>query len=95
MNRYRNPWYKKTIQGGVEFYENDKKPMLVHRGVTVYKILDKHYDFVYEGCALTQRAGATRAIEIIDGLLGGTEVVCDAVADHLEQFGHTPRRYSS
>ncbi len=93
MNRYRNPWHKETTQTTPEFYQNEARQVLEHRGVKVFKLFDRGYDFVLSDCCITQRAGVTEAKREIDALLDGRTPTCDTVANHLRSQGFKPLTY--
>ena len=90
-NQYRNLWAKSLKLP--EFYRNDANELYSHRGVSVYKVFDKHYDFVIGGACITQRAGAKDRKKVIDGILDGQEPVSDVVAAHLKTLGFSPLTY--
>ena len=76
MNAYKNPWHKPTAYGyddtyGPEIYRNNASVHFTARGFTVYKLNDKHYDYVYNGVCITQRAGASNPGEVIDSIIAG------------------------
>src|SRR5689334_6224148 len=76
LSTYKNPWHADGY--GPAFYSTDKKPMLTYRGVQVFKICKERYDYVMNGVCLTQRAGATRAREVINAILDGQDPHCAA-----------------
>lgn len=92
-NRYRNPWHKSCNTPRPEFYENSAKQVLIHRGVRVYKLFERGYDFVLGDCAITQRAGITEAKREIDALLDGQTPTTETVANHLKSHGFKPITY--
>lgn len=92
-NKYKNPWYKETTRTTSEYYENNARQVLEHRDVKVYKLFENSYDFVLNGCCITQRAGITEAQREIDKLLDGKTPTCDTVASHLRANGHKPITY--
>ncbi len=93
MNRYRNPWHKETIRATKEFYENNAPQVLEHRGVKVFRLFDKAFDFVLGDCAIAQRAGITEAKREIDALLDGQTPTTETVATHLISHGFKPITY--
>lgn len=78
-NKYKNPWANDLNQKKPEFYENNAPVVLEHRGVKVYKLWEKSFDFVFNGVCITQRSGASKAKEIIDSLLNGEVPVSEQV----------------
>lgn len=93
QNRYRNPWFKSCNAPRAEFYENDAPQVLEHRGVKVFKLFNKGYDFVLGDCCITQRAGITEARREIDELLDGNTPVCNEVAQHMIAHGFNALTY--
>lgn len=87
-NRYKNPWHKSCNTPRPEYYENDAKQVMEYRRVKVFALFAHGYDFVYEGCCITQRAGVTEAKREIDKILNGETSVDITVARHLRQYGH-------
>ncbi len=94
MNRYRNPWFKSCNTPRPEFYENTAKQVLIYRGVRVYKLFERGYDFVLGDCCITQRAGVTEAKREIDKILDGQTPVSQPVYDFLKSSGYAPMSYS-
>ena len=93
MNRYRNPWHKSLNIPTKEFYENDAPMVAQYRGVKIYKLWNKAYDFVFGDCCITQRAGITEHKREIDHLLDGQTPCGTEVFKHLTANGHTPISY--
>jgi hypothetical protein len=96
MNRYRNPWHKTLNMPKPEFYENSAPVVFEYRGVTVYKLFNHGFDFVFEGCCITQRAGCDRGAKAraaIDEILDGNQPVDSNVADHLTKYGFPALTY--
>ena len=75
-NEYLNLWHEDRSGNkyGPAVYRNDACAVLEYRGVTVYKLHNQSFDYVFAGAAITQRAGfnADRAKGVIDGLLDET-----------------------
>lgn len=94
-NRYRNPWARTLNIPKPEFYENNGPQVFKHRGVEIFRVHDRQFDFVLSGCCIAQRAGftATEAAKVIDGLLDGETPVADVVAVHLKAHAHNPITY--
>lgn len=88
-NRYRNPWHEETLARRPEFYENNAPQVFEYRGVKVFKLNDRHFDYVLAGTCITQRAGfdKDKAGLVIDGLLDGEQPTCKPVADHISLSG--------
>ncbi len=63
-NKYKNPWAKDLSIQMPEFYENNAPIHLEYRGVIVYKLREKSFDFVLDGCCITQRAGAKKTEQV-------------------------------
>jgi len=78
-NRYRNPWHDpRNPKWTREFYENDAPKVFSYRGVDVYRVGMKHFDYVMNGCAITQRAGCdcgSNARVVIDALLSSKDAL--------------------
>lgn len=55
----------------------------------MFKLNESSYDFVLGDCAIAQRAGASKAKEVIDGILGRDPgmYICEAVLTHLAAHG--------
>lgn len=94
-NRYRNPWHKGLNIPKPEYYENDAPCVGNYRGVVVYRLWDTSFDYVLEGCCITQRAGFSRErfTGVIDAILDGKEPVADEVAEHVRACGFSPMTY--
>lgn len=92
-NRYKNPWFKSCNTPRSEYYENNAPQVLEHRGVKVFKLFDKAFDFVLGDCCITQRAGITNAKHEIDELLNGNTPTDDGVARHLKKHGFKSLTY--
>ncbi len=94
-NKYLNPWRTGLIRSSVpEYYENDAPKVFSHRGVDVFKLSDKSFDFVLAGCAITQRAGASDPAKVINQILDGETPVGDQVAKHLCAHGFNAMSYA-
>ena len=65
-NRYFNPWHKR---GQATHYENDACCICEYKGFRVFKLFDKAFDYVFDNCCITQRAGASNPEKVIDELL--------------------------
>ena len=65
-HKYYNPWHK---IGEPTHYENNAKCVCEYRDFRVYKVHDKHFDYVYDNCCITQRAGASDPKRVINTLL--------------------------
>ncbi len=97
MTRYLNPWHEsRSFRRTPQYFEHDGAQVgAVYRGVTIYRRPEGYYDFVFDGMCVTQRAGITEAIAVIDGILDGNDAyVCDTVAAHLREHGHKAKGYS-
>jgi hypothetical protein len=94
-NRYRNPWAKILNVPKPEFYENNARVIFTFRGVSVYKLGEQSFDYVFSGCCITQRAGfnEANARKIISDILDGNDPVAQPVADHLKRNGCKPLSY--
>ncbi len=88
-NKYLNPWSELTKRGYPEFYENDARCVGRHRGVSVFKINDHQFDYVFADVAITQLAGfsSDRLVEIVDSMLDGERPLCNASVKHLKAHG--------
>lgn len=86
LNRYRNLWRKRTNVRGPEFYENNARCILEHRGVMVYHVAS-HYDFVLGDACISMRAGITNARDVIDEMLNGIQPCSKEVASHITASG--------
>lgn len=76
--KYKNPWHRTDNSTyGPAFYEHDKKPIVTHRGVSVYKVFEGRYDYVLNDVCITQRAGASKPKDTIDSILDGTDIYSD------------------
>ncbi len=93
-NRYRNPWHKGGVTLKPEFYEHNSQCLYDQNGWTVYRQPGGCYDYVFAGCAITQRAAASRPSETIARIIAGYEMVHDDVAAHLRAHGLTCKSYS-
>lgn len=93
-NRYRNLWRSELIRHAPEFYENDAKQVTEHRGVKVYRLHSKSFDYVLAGVCIAQRGGCGSAIDVIDEILDGRKPVADKVAAHVKAQGFTPLSYT-
>jgi len=87
LNTYRNPWQHGAKNGSPAIYTNNAPCILEHRGVRVFRLNERSFDFVLGDCAITQRAGASNAKTTIDGILDGLTHVSDTVAAHLASHG--------
>lgn len=80
--RYRNPWHDPTRSAdpinNPEYFEHDKKPMFTHKGVQVFKVWERRYDYVLQGVCITQRCGASR--EVIDDIMRGVQTLSASAA---------------
>lgn len=96
-NRYRNPWANETLVKRQEFYENDAAMIYEYRGVQVFKLHENHFDYVLDGCAISQRAGFPKSEDerksIIDGYFDGSTLCCETVAAHINANGGTAISY--
>lgn len=73
-NSYQNPWHKPhDATYGTAQYQNNGKVICEYRGFQVIRVHDRHYDYVYKGKCVTQRAGASDPKPVIDGILDGTD----------------------
>lgn len=70
---YKNPWYEPGGKYGPPVYTHDKRPMIDYRGVRIFKVWERRYDFVMNGVCITQRAGASKPRELIDDILDGKD----------------------
>ncbi len=75
-----NPWYdaaRISNSKPVLAYEGNR--LLSYRGVDVYRNLSGSWDYLYNGMAITQRAGFNkdRARAIIDGILSMSDESMD------------------
>lgn len=93
-NRYQNLWANLLNVKKPDFYENNAREIGSHRGVVVYKLFDHGYDFVIGDACITQRAGCTEMVQVIDDILDGRSPVSDVVAMHLRKLGFAPLTYS-
>lgn len=93
-NKYRNLWHKDLNVPQPEFYKNEARCILEHRGFKVFKLFNEHYDFVLEDACVTQRAGVSKAKEVIDSILDGKEVVSRQVKDYFNKKGYNFKTYS-
>lgn len=89
QNTYKNPWQKGAKNGSPAIYQNNAPCVFEHRGVKVFKLNESSFDFVLGDCAIAQRAGASKAKEVIDGILGRDPgmYICEAVLTHLAAHG--------
>lgn len=78
-NKYRNPWHKDLNLPKPEFYQNDAPKFFEHRGVQVFKLAPKSFDYVLKGVCITQRAGARDPQELIDAILDRRQPISDQV----------------
>jgi len=71
--RYRNPWKHNGQRYVDAFYEHNLAPVRVHRGFSIYRIHDAHFDIVKDGVCITQRAGDTNKglNRVIDNIVDG------------------------
>jgi hypothetical protein len=93
-NRYRNPWHDKLNVPKPSHYENDAPMVAEYRGVRIFKLFNRAYDFVLGDTCISQRAGITDHRKVIDDMFSGESCCCQAVADHLRAEGHNPMTYS-
>ncbi len=89
-----NPWHDAArISNSKPVLSYEGRCLLSHRGVEVYKNPAGSWDYVYEGMAITQRAGINkgRACDIIDGILSMSDESMDwmltsrAVQAHIKE----------
>lgn len=92
-NKYRNPWFRSCNTPRPEFYENDAPKVFEYRGVVVFELWRGSFDYVLGDCCITQRAGMSKATEVIDEILDGETPVDNTVAKHLRACGHSPITY--
>lgn len=89
--RYRNPWFDQCLTARAEYYENDAPCVFSYRGVDVYKLWGTSYDYVLNGCCITQRAGFPKdkaeRQRIIDDMLDGRQPCSERVAEWITQNG--------
>ncbi len=82
-----NPWHDAArISNSKPVLSYEGRCLLSHRGVEVYKNPAGSWDYVYEGMAITQRAGFSqeRARLLIDELLClDSLTMCQTVRDHI------------
>ena len=88
QNTYRNPWQRGAKNDSPAIYTNNAPCILEHRGVRVFRLNERSFDFVLGDCAITQRAGASKAKDVINSILGGLTHVSDTVAAHLAAHGY-------
>lgn len=93
-NRYRNPWHDELNVRKPPFYENDAPMVAEYRGVKIFKLFNRGYDFVLAGCCITQRAGITEHRKVIDEILAGKIPQSDKVAEHMRSLGFPAMTYS-
>lgn len=79
-NRYYNPWHK---TGQPTHFENDAPCVFEYRRFQVFNLFDKAYDYVFDNCCITQRAGASNPEKVINELLA---TMCTT----SKAPGHTP-----
>lgn len=83
---YINPWYRPGHGSGPTLTYK-RPPLLIYRGVEVFKNPAGLWDYALDGMVITQRAGfeRDRACAIIDGLLALEDpLMCEAVRAHIE-----------
>lgn len=90
-NKYLNPWHKSLNVEKPPYYENDAPEVYTYRGVKVFKLGSTHYDYVLNGCCISQRAGFPKTEEerqaIIDDYLDGSQPCSVEVASHITASG--------
>lgn len=74
-NSYVNPWHKPNGHQGPPIFQNYAPVICEHRGFKVFRLHDRHYDYVFNGRCVTQRAGASKAKEVIDTILAGEDLL--------------------
>lgn len=70
---YINPWMNDYYTGEPQIYKRQQvNEVLDYRGFKVYKIHAHHYDWVYRGVCVGQRAGVNidKAKGAIDSIIG-------------------------
>lgn len=89
-NRYKNPWHdpsrKHGTTNGPAFYEHTDDVYKVHRGVTIFKRHNEHYDCVIDGVCIAQLGGFSKT-NFLDAMLDGDQPVASVVAEHLRANG--------
>ncbi len=87
-NKYRNLWANDLNIKKPEFYENDAREVLRYRQFRVFKTHEKGFDYVFNDCCITQRAGFEigKAEILIDNILLGHEPVSEQVKKVFPQF---------
>ena len=92
---YENPWYSSSNPESKQFFDYSRKsPRAAYRGVLVFKDFNEQYTFVIGKMAITQRAGITKYIEVIDGLLDGQEPNNHHICEYLKSLGFKAKSYS-
>lgn len=96
-----NPWHRPDSGYSSPTYKLDGlKPVLVHRGVEVFRWPAGGFLHVLNGMAVRHLAGLDKTGASIDALLDGDRnshnvgLCGDRVASHLRASGFTPRTYS-
>jgi len=94
--KYRNLWFDLGAIRRPEYFEHNGRKVGEWRGVEVFHNPAGSYDYVYEGAAISQRAGyeADTGAIITNAILDGFACVSDPVAEHLRQHGHNPLSYA-
>ena len=69
-NKYKNPWRNENdYRDREKYFENNARLVLEYKNFKVYEIHDTHFDFVYGEMCIAQRAGVTKAKEVIDKII--------------------------
>lgn len=83
-----NPWHNPQSAYSTRTYTLSTAPVFTHRGVSIYRYISNSFLYVFDGMAITHRAGWDKTSRVIDGILDGkAEYISDTVAAHLRKSG--------